>query len=235
MSERLSPSVRDHNRHPNPPANENAKPSDQPQAGSASPSDAASSLRAAALLTLKSKRRKPATMDLPSALTLAKRPIPSNSLVLNYGEEESTSTPLTTAPPSVISRPIATRTVIYDAEDNREEGEISDTESTPPPAPLAPKTSPKKTLRNKASMGDKDGTKPAPTTPTSARPPFAMHSDTPVAGPSTSVTSTSSRIPHYSTLQPGSYVVDADHVRPGLSSLSTDLRISQYLLICLYQ
>src|ERR1700685_1616167 len=129
-----------------------ATTSDQAMTGSASPSDSASTLRAAALLTLKSKRRKPAT-DQPSSPS--HRPIPPG-LVLNYGEEESTSTPSTAAPPSAIAKTATslTKTTTSEAEDNREEGEISDTESTPP----KPKASNKKALKSKGIPTDKKST-----------------------------------------------------------------------------
>jgi hypothetical protein len=197
-----------------------ATTSDQAMAGSASPSsDPALSLRAAALLTLKSKRRKPATDQLASP---SQRPIPSG-LVLNYGEEESTASS-TAAPPSAIGKATA-QTTASGVKDNREEGEISDTESTPPAVPK-PKPSTKKASKVKAVPADKKSTSKTSLTlaktPANAKPPLPASEQktestptTPVAGPSTSLAS--SFLTAQSQIPP--YVLDADHVRPGLASL----------------
>jgi hypothetical protein len=200
--------------------------SDQAMAGSASPSsDPASTLRAAALLTLKSKRRKPPPDQMAS---LSQRPIPSG-LVLNYGEEEST--PSTMAPPSVTGKRAAslTKTAASEAEDNREEGEISDTESTPL-AVSKPKGTPKKASKPKANLNDKQLT--SKSSPISAKqtmkPPPVTEQQ--MESPPTTPVAGSSRYPASSFVigqpQVPPYAVDADHVRPGLASSSPifDLR-----------
>jgi len=193
--------------------------SDHAIVGSASPSDNASSLRAKALLSLKSKRRKPAT-DHHDLASPSQRPIPTG-LVLNYGEEESL--PSTTAPPSAIEKTATfptTKTMALETEDNREEGEISDTENTLPAAPKA-KAFVKK---SKGSSTDKKSSSNA--SPTSTNPPAPVKPlftpeqqmegtpATPVAGPSTSIAPFLPAQP-----QTAPYTLDADHVRPGLASL----------------
>ncbi|KAF7365121.1 MADS-box domain-containing protein [Mycena venus] len=98
----------------------------------ASDSDPASSLRAAALLTLKSKRRKP-VVDTSGASGLSQRPPPADTSVqLDYGQDDISSSPTDVAmPPAQLK---------LDPEDGqlREEGEISDSEDAPirdPPHP----------------------------------------------------------------------------------------------------
>ncbi len=89
-----------------------------------SPSDPASSLRAAALLTLKSKRRKAAGEQSSTAALPARPPPITDSFQLDYGQEDgSSSTARTPAPGPSKLHPA-------DMEDGqiREEGEISDSE-----------------------------------------------------------------------------------------------------------
>lgn len=165
----------------------------------ASSSDPASSLRAAALLTLKSKRRKPAA---DASVALSARQVPTG-IVLNYGEDGDT--PPTTAPTSAVDK--LTRTT--EAGDNREEGEISDTESNPPaalqPASIARQPDP---TPAGLSMSGNLLVRP-PTTP-------EQQDDT---GPVTPI-SLLSLLPNASSasLQSLPLPVDADHVRPGLAS-----------------
>lgn len=168
-------------------------------AGSASPTDAASSLRAAALLTLKSKRRKPMTDG--SAANLSQRPVPS-TLVLNYGEEDST--PSTPAPASDVKKvnpsPGKGKAKASDIEDNREEGEISDTESN----------APSKAPTTKTSVADNNAIQAtSKASPSSAKHPATIKQEpiTPIAGPSI-----------VAELPARSHLVDENHVRPGLAS-----------------
>ena len=112
------------------PPTQNELQSDQVTAVSTPPVDAAASLRAAALSTIK-QRRKPAQDQFHSSLP--QRPIPVG-LVLNYGDEETT--PPTTAPASAVTSTVDSKISV--AQDNREEGEISDTEDTPPTAKSEP-------------------------------------------------------------------------------------------------
>ncbi|KAK0188033.1 hypothetical protein F5146DRAFT_738167 [Armillaria mellea] len=89
-----------------------------------SPSDPASSLRAAALLTLKSKRRKVAGEQSSTAALPARPPPITDSFQLDYGQEDGSSS-TARAPAPGPSKPYP-----VDMEDGqiREEGEISDSE-----------------------------------------------------------------------------------------------------------
>ncbi|KAJ7095792.1 hypothetical protein B0H15DRAFT_71624 [Mycena belliarum] len=102
-------------------------------------SDPADSLRAAALLTLKSKRRKPIA-DPSGSSGLSQRPPPTDTSVqLDYGQEDIGSSPTDVAMPSV---PL--KTSHPDSEDGqlREEGEISDSEDSPSKPPSKPPPDP---------------------------------------------------------------------------------------------
>ncbi|KAJ7819385.1 hypothetical protein B0H14DRAFT_2836664 [Mycena olivaceomarginata] len=139
----------------------------------ASASDPASSLRAAALLTLKSKRRKP-NVDTSGGSGPSQRPPPSDTVVqLDYGQDDIGSSPTDVAMPMAPLK--------RDPEDgpSREEGEISDSEEGPVKAhtPTVVKVeSPTHNLLDRIS----DPGPPLPPVP----------------------------------LQ---YIIDPDHVRPGLS------------------
>lgn len=90
-------------------------------------SDPASTLRAAALLTLKSKRRKPAATHPSSVPSLSRPPPPENQFQLDYGQDDiSSSPPSSSAIPSASK--VAPRPPSPDIEDGqiREEGEISE-------------------------------------------------------------------------------------------------------------
>ncbi|KAK0201808.1 hypothetical protein DFS33DRAFT_1264121 [Desarmillaria ectypa] len=89
-----------------------------------SPPDPASSLRAAALLTLKSKRRKAAGEQSATAALPARPPPIADSFQLDYGQEDGSSS-TARAPAPGPSKPYP-----VDMEDGqiREEGEISDSE-----------------------------------------------------------------------------------------------------------
>ena len=199
--------------HKYPPA-DNALQSDQVTAVSTPPVDAAASLRAAALSTIK-QRRKPTQDQLHSSLP--QRPIPVG-LVLNYGDEETT--PQTTAPASAVTPTVDSKISV--AQDNREEGEISDTEDTSPPTaksvPLSAKAfgsqvppidkKPTQNLtRDLVNLKNSGTTTSAPTAND------WMHS----TGPSTSLPPSQSHTSHQVNLSPP-VVIDADHVRPGLAS-----------------
>ncbi|KAI0338926.1 hypothetical protein BDW22DRAFT_660240 [Trametopsis cervina] len=110
--------------------------------------DAAASLRALALSTLKKRKTTTATAaDTPASLP--SRPIPhDNSIHLDYGTEESSFGASTIAsssagPSTTVKIPSPPQATPMDVDDDqtREEGEISDSESTPTPKP--PQTPPK--------------------------------------------------------------------------------------------
>ncbi|KAJ6559098.1 hypothetical protein DFH09DRAFT_1316861 [Mycena vulgaris] len=147
-------------------------------------SDPASSLRAAALLTLKSKRRKP-VVDTSGSSGPHRPPPTDTSLQLDYGQEDIDSSPTDVAIP-----PVSLKTSHPDLEDGqtREEGEISDSEDAP----------------------SKPLSKPTPD-PTVVKVESPTHNlldrigDPPHPGPSRTPVSL------------GEHIIDADHVRPGLS------------------
>jgi hypothetical protein len=109
---------------------------DQPTTFAAT-ADPASSLRAAALLTLKSKRRRP-TNDQSTAQVLPARPPPPLDVgfQLDYGQEDTASSPHDGLTRTLGLAPVlSTSPVATPAEDvqMREEGEISDEENPPTP------------------------------------------------------------------------------------------------------
>ncbi|KAJ7695646.1 hypothetical protein B0H17DRAFT_1054987 [Mycena rosella] len=144
-------------------------------------SDPASSLRAAALLTLKTKRRKP-VVDTSGSPGPFQRPPPTDtSLQLDYGQEDIGSSPTDVAmPPAPLKAPHPGN----EDGQTREEGEISDSEDSPSKQP-----------------------KPAPD-PTIVKVESPTHNllDR-TRDPRLSLTPVSL----------GEHVIDADHVRPGLS------------------
>ncbi|KAJ7761581.1 hypothetical protein DFH07DRAFT_815476 [Mycena maculata] len=151
-------------------------------------SDPASSLRAAALLTLKSKRRKP-TVDISGNSGSSHRPPTTDtSLQLDYGQEDISSSPTDVAMP-----PVPLKASHPDTEDGqmREEGEISDSEDAL----------------------SKPGSK------------SALPVDAPtiikVESPTHNLLDRTRDPPHPEpSLDPvplGEFIVDPDHVRPGLS------------------
>ncbi|KZT18437.1 hypothetical protein NEOLEDRAFT_169350 [Neolentinus lepideus HHB14362 ss-1] len=155
ISPSRSPSgLRDHSRHP---SGDTASAMQGSVSGqSAGPSgsldDPMYSLRAAALMTLKSKRRKPAN-SVEQTVSLSTRPAHVHpDIQLDYGDEASSAvngsrTPIASTNEGPITAPDQGRsTDAMDIEEGqiREEGEISDTETPPPPQPYT--TSPSKDL-----------------------------------------------------------------------------------------
>jgi len=98
-------------------------------------SDPVSSLRAAALSTLKAKRRKPVP-EKPAIPTLPRPPPPADLFQLDYGQEDNIpDAPMTDKIlPVNKSPPLANNLVFTAVDPNREEGEISEEEDPPPPA-----------------------------------------------------------------------------------------------------
>jgi hypothetical protein len=197
---------------------------------SGSSSDPASSLRAAALLTM-SKRRKPTSET--SSSVLPSRPLPlDTSFQLDYGQDDPSplhsgraTTPSKSTPPP---QPPAVSTKTDD-DQVREEGEISDSEEPPPQ--LRDPTSPQESINLKISGPEKNipskATTPSTSTPSGnvlSAPASAQvtgqatevpqtHTFPGPSGPPTSLTPTLDN----NTVE--NFVVDPDHVRPGLSSM----------------
>ena len=200
---------------------------------SSTATDTAQSLRDAALRTLKAKRKRSPghTQNLPTAPSRM-RPtanIAPPSIQLDYGNNDSTTTPL--KPPTHPAKTIPTPqpAPVVDPT-SREEGEISDSETTPtaPARPLDPPLNPAArpfhpshpiapaNPSTPAMMRDvKVTTEVAGVKLELTSPVIAM--DVPTSRPPTT-TRSSPEIPGLSTPH---YVVDVNHVRPGVSRSST--------------
>ena len=192
-------------------------------------SDSAQSLRDAALRTLKAKRKRSPghPQNLPTAPSRM-RPtanITTPSIQLDYGNDESaTNSPKPLAQPTK-STPSPQPSSAIDPT-SREEGEISDSESTPtlaakslcpslnptarsfqPSRPITPAKPPTPVMTREANaLTGMGGVKPEPTSPI-----IAMD----VSQPPPPTTSRST--PEIPGLSMPHYVVDENHVRPGLS------------------
>ncbi|KAI0269745.1 hypothetical protein BC834DRAFT_569084 [Gloeopeniophorella convolvens] len=226
-----------------------------PTLGSNAQSDPAALLRQAALSSRKLKRRKLDTTALPAPIpsSLARPVAPTSSIVLDYGQEESSSaTPTSESvpsapamtsssssssahmpPPSIVQMNSIIGSALAAIPDDdasaREEGEISEGEETPSPTfrrsippPIAnttfiapvevttPAHSSFTPLSRSPSVLTEEAYQRAVTpasTATSAR----RHSTTAVTTPKTPAALDSAR------LETPLYVLDEDHVRPGLT------------------
>lgn len=208
--------------------------------------DPAASLRAAALRTLKAKRRKGTeSTDIPA---MSPRPPTSQSTIqLDYGTEESlatttsTLTPITTPAPalasavSVPTTPTAPTAEVsaptpvldhvpmdVDEDQTREEGEISDSESVPPSAP-APKSPPvlhqvPPSIQPSKPSPPRVGSSPKPSP--SSRPSVSIKLEpTLIVEPSPSSSGPSGLSSGFpSSVDSEMYYIDDEHVRPGLRS-----------------
>jgi len=193
--------------------------------------DTAQSLRDAALRTLKAKRKRSPghAQNLPTAPSRM-RPtanIAPPSIELDYGNNEPTTTPIKPPMDPAKATPTLQPPPVVDPTP-REEGEISDSESTPtvfarhsPPNPTARSFQPSRSItpakpptpvitRDVKVVTEGADVKLEPTSPIIAvdvsapRPPTTTRSSPEIPGLS---------MPHY--------VVDANHIRPGLSRSST--------------
>ncbi|KAF9019198.1 hypothetical protein BDZ89DRAFT_325112 [Hymenopellis radicata] len=196
-------------------------------------SDPASSLRAAALLTLKSKRRRPAGGTSAGAgLPVRPAPAADGGAQLDYGQEDVAS-----SPPAQVSEPAQSSqaTDIQDGQ-TREEGEISDSEeqlalsakalpSKASPAKHQPrKPSPPPPPAPKVSMEppvDLPPPRPSPKTviPKQESPPHPLEriTDNTLPAPPSSSGMTGIDESH----PKNSFYVDENHVRPGLALTQT--------------
>lgn len=190
--------------------------------------DTAQSLRDVALRTLKAKRKRSPghTQNLPTAPSRM-RPtanISRPSIQLDYGNNETASIP--PKPPVQPTKTLSPQPSPTVESTSREEGEISDSESTPtvsgkpsgpslnpaarsfqPSRPITPAKPPTPSItRGVEVMTGLADVKPEPTSPV-----VAMD----ISGPQLSSTSRST--PEIPGLSMPHYVVDENHVRPGLS------------------
>ena len=185
----------------------------QQQLQQPSPSlDMASSLRAAALLSRKRRRVDPDTSALPPRLA------PGPSLQLDYGNDD----PADPKSPPVLHPPAPKPTgLTEDIEDGqiREEGEISDTENSPPPR-RSP-TPPPRLRQRPFALQTQDPAKVEVPVP----PPPPSYIKAPTISPQepadTQPWQPASLEPF--VLETSTYRLDASHVRPGLSSSSSVL------------
>lgn len=209
---------------------------------SSTATDTAQSLRDVALRTLKAKRKRSPghPQNLPTAPSRM-RPtanIAPPSIQLDYGNNESTTIPLKPPAHPTKTTPTPQPSPIEDPT-SREEGEISDSETTPtvpakpldpplnptarpfhPSRPITPAKPPTTTITRDVKVPTEVGdvktelTSPIIAMDVSAPPPLATTRSTPeIPGLS---------VPHY--------VVDANHVRPGLSRSSASHPIRTALL-----
>ncbi|KAJ3851400.1 hypothetical protein EV368DRAFT_43222 [Lentinula lateritia] len=191
----------------------------------ASTEDAASSLRAAALLTLKSSKRRKVNTDQAQSSILPSRPAAvDNSIQLDYGQDDA-ETDIASSPPEKHSLnqqpPPSIKIPEVDMEDGqvREEGEISDSEELPPviaAASVQSKTTTPSPTSNRPSQPKPSNNRHVPSST------FALKVET----------SSSSLLDRMPAVLPGpsskspqrvevtngehTYFVDVDHVRPGL-------------------
>ncbi|RDB18050.1 hypothetical protein Hypma_000728 [Hypsizygus marmoreus] len=195
-------------------------------------SDPTSSLRAAALLTLKSKRRK-APVDSPATPALPPRPPPIDPVFqLDYGQEDIPSTP-TFPPPATVSPPspptaAAAAAAATDSQ-AREEGEISDEESVQPspakpeprsPTPLpppAPDSSARRLSRSSPpSQAAQQLKSPHPKPKLSDR--ISDFTSTPSTASFAHIPASDfMQLDTVSTFEEPFHSVDINHVRPGLA------------------
>ncbi|KAF8895336.1 hypothetical protein BD779DRAFT_719071 [Infundibulicybe gibba] len=179
-----------------------------PPGESGSPSDPASSLRAAALLTLKSKRRKPAPTQSTQPMALIRPPPPDNSIHLDYGQEDISSSPPTIpAAPTVSTPKVPVKTPSPEVEEGqiREEGEISDEEHVPSPPPNRGPTTLAR-ARLSPTFDSRAGPSKIPTSPRMLVPK--------VESPTLSL---SDGHPILNQDPPAFGIIDANHVRPGVA------------------
>ncbi|KAF8627471.1 hypothetical protein AX17_006283 [Amanita inopinata Kibby_2008] len=210
---------------------ENRSPStthlDDPSVTSGSPLDQVSSLRAAALSTLRSKRRKPGMEKLSIS-----RPPPPESIQLDYGhEEESHPEPASKSTSSSASSASATNVLQGNAKQHevvpedvqmREEGEISEEEDDVP-APQVPNdirsSSP---FENKPTSVKSSSPLRNMATPGTTKQTYAIPSRTPEPLPVPHLSprhrsSTPGVVhAHLSPAQRTILSLDVNHVRPGL-------------------
>ncbi|KAF7795162.1 hypothetical protein EIP86_006311 [Pleurotus ostreatoroseus] len=179
--------------------------------------DAAASLRAAALLTLKSNRRKAHTgIELPASLP--PRPmITETPFELDYGTEEpstgTSSKPQSSPAPAVTKLATLATSEPMDVDEGqgREEGEISDNESTMPPQASSRSVPPQAPPKARSPSKDRPSKSPI-------MPPPSLKADLrPNSLPDTQIKPPA----HLGHLSPSfdntPMLIDEDHIRPGLS------------------
>lgn len=188
---------------------------------------AAQSLRALALLSR--KRRKVGVEQAQP-----QRPPVEQTMQLDYGQEESATPAMLPANSFATQNKVSSTSEdppsdpTPDTEDGqiREEGEISDTEEAPPPSTARPTSPPPKFRRLETSSKDSFPSRPVPASPvmnSNVLPRPSIRLDSPFAPSKTASESDnfqhlSPTFTHQFVLETPTYRLDADHVRPGLTS-----------------
>ncbi|KZT09380.1 uncharacterized protein LAESUDRAFT_756996 [Laetiporus sulphureus 93-53] len=220
-----------------------SQPGPGPSPTSTTSEDLAASLRAAALRTLKSKRRKLETASETSAALPSHRPTEPTSIQLDYGQEEldgaptsaSSSTKPSAAPASKPVPPPAPSFLKPDQKEQdesqtREEGEISESEPTTPTAPVVKPEPATPQLRSAPQPMIKPQGKP-PGFPKS--PPIKTESTVIIVKPpqpppsAASVASTSQLVPP----RPPPFVINANHIRPGLEMTQAQYNAAKDIIL----
>ncbi|TFY60168.1 hypothetical protein EVJ58_g5315 [Rhodofomes roseus] len=210
----------------------------QPQAipnqlgsGPSSATDPAASLREAALLTLKSRRRKLGSGSEPAGIPPRPQVVQVTSvepsIQLDYGQEEPSGGSSTASVSSVAqSAKSATPEPEEDDGQGREEGEISDSE----PTPASPVAQPEVAREAKIKPAPRAVVKP----PTPAKP--IPNKTTTAPGPSPPRESNDVSGQSASDLMPPPppplpYVLDEKHVRPGLEMTQAHYNAAKDLVL----
>ncbi|KAJ8691753.1 hypothetical protein PTI98_011289 [Pleurotus ostreatus] len=194
-----------------------------------SPSDPASSLRAAALSTIKRRKNVSTDASLPGGkATLPSRPaVPrDNSVQLDYGQEDASSSSQYKPLPRKTAQP-RPNVLDIDPSQGREEGEISDSEDLPPAPPKEDARPPPTTLASLPSRpgpltlaAGRSGRKEVTPPPRSAIPKVespATHNLLDRMSNLPSSLQTSSHGPSLPLPQVSLSQLDEHHVRPGLA------------------
>lgn len=194
-------------------------------------SDPVSSLRAAALSTLKAKRRK--FVPEKTALSTLPRPPPPDSFQLDYGQEDNIpDTPMAEMMPSDVNNPSPStiEPATLEEDPNREEGEISEEEEPPQ---MVPPT-------DKLFSAERTALKPRSPSPVSSATPF--HNSPEMASPLALMDRLSDPLPSIPILgldeqtevdqipanaeaPPPFFLIGPENVRPGLTGMSFSLHV----------
>ncbi|KAF9013214.1 hypothetical protein BDQ17DRAFT_584664 [Cyathus striatus] len=210
-----------------------------PQSSSVAVDDPASSLRAAALLTLKSKRKRAVVETAPPPST---RPLPvEDTLQLDYGQEETPSNVPLSPSHSGSNEILNELHPTNDIEEGqiREEGEISDEDeasaspSKPPPSPEYFHAGPSDAH---ASPAKQLPARPSPPAAGSPRFPALLEriTDAPQYIPMDEdqpMNAEDSAMQEYSPVDDIPLLVDLDHVRPGIPLKLEEYNVAKDIIL----
>ena len=193
-------------------------------------SDPVSSLRAAALSTLKAKRRK-FVPEKPAPSTLA-RPPPPDSFQLDYGQEDNIpDAPVVdlTLSDAKDPSPSAIEPATTAEDPNREEGEISEEEEPPLPTNMAPSTN-YLFSSSEGVIAEITPRSPSSVAPLDDSPEMASPRMDPLSDPFSSISLLGldeqpvvDQIPAHVEPPPSFFLIGPENVRPGLTGMSSSL------------